>query len=176
VSYKSWSYIEDDEFKTTTSVVHDLIDIVSKNGNLLLNIGPKADGTICQEATDILLGLGAWLDVNGEAIYGTRHWRVFGEGPTEVSAVAFRERDYLPFTAQDVRYTVKGDVLYAICLGWPKDGVIMESLVGVKVAGVSMLGSDETISWSQGEGGLTINAPSQKPCDHAYSFKVQLEA
>ena len=176
VSYRSWSHIEDDEFKTATSIVHDLIDIVSKNGNLLLNIGPKADGTICQEATDSLLGLGEWLKVNGEAIYGTRHWRVYGEGPTEVSTVAFRERDYLPFTAQDIRFTIKGDTLYAVCLGWPEGQVTIESLADVKVAGVSMLGTGESLSWSQGKGRLVIDAPSQKPCDHAYTFKIQLDA
>ena len=180
VSYKSWSYIADDEFKSATAVVHDLVDIVSKNGNLLLNVGPRADGTIPDEARDILLGVGEWLDVNGEAIYGSRAWRIYGEGPTEVSTVRFRERDYQPFTAHDIRFTTKGNVLYAICLGWPGEGLIIKSLgsgsgAGVRadaISQVSMLGSEETVSWSLSEDGLRIEAPSQKPCDHAYTFKI----
>ena len=107
VSYKSWSYIEDDEFKSATTLIHDLVDIVSKNGNLLLNVGPRADGVIPAEATQLLLDLGAWLDVNGEAIYGTRHWERFGEGDTAVEAGHMSERKNQPFTAKDMRFTQK---------------------------------------------------------------------
>jgi alpha-L-fucosidase len=176
VSYKSWSYIEDDEFKSAAAIVHDLVDIVSKNGNLLLNIGPKADGTIPDQAQALLLGLGKWLAVNGEAIYGTRHWVRFGEGPTEVLTTRFRERDYQPFTAQDVRFTTKGDALYAICLGWPEGQATITSLGSdaVQVAGVTMLGVDGELAWSQDGEGLKITPPVEKPCDHAYTFKVTL--
>ena len=180
VSYKSWSYIKGDEFRTVTSVVHDLVDIVSKNGNLLLNIGPRADGTIPEKAANVLLGTGEWLAVNGEAIYGTRHWEVFGEGPTEVPTVRFREREYKPFTAQDIRFTRKGNALYAICLGWPEEPVTIQSLgagsvVGAgAISGISMLGSDEALSWSQDEQRLTIQPPAHKPCDHACTFKIVL--
>ena len=176
VSYKSWSYIEDDEFKSAAAIVHDLVDIVSKNGNLLLNIGPKADGTIPDKVQALLLGLGEWLAVNGEAIYGTRHWVRFGEGPTEVLTTRFRERDYQPFTTQDVRFTTKGDALYAICLGWPEGEATITSLGSdaVQVAGVTMLGVDGELAWSQDSEGLKITPPGEKPCDHAYTFKVTL--
>jgi alpha-L-fucosidase len=181
VSYKSWCYIEHDEFKSATTVVHDLVDIVSKNGNLLLNVGPRPDGTIPQQAAAILLGVGEWLDVNGEAIYGTRPWHTYGEGPTQVLTARFRERDYWPFTAQDVRFTTRGNVLYAICLGWPGEELTITSLgsgshgLAEAISGVTMLGSQQMLSWSQDESGLAVQAPSERPCQHAYTFKIVLK-
>jgi len=188
VSYRSWCYIEDDEIKTVTTIVHDLVDIVSKNGNLLLNVGPRPDGTIPEEAVSVLLGLGQWLDINGEAIYGTRHWQVYGEGPTEVSAAQFRERESKPFTGQDIRFTTKGNVLYAICLGWTEGKCTVKSLgseepvAAEAIASITMLGcaeypkGDEQLTWSQDENGLTIQMPSEKPCEHAYAFKIVLKS
>jgi alpha-L-fucosidase len=176
VSYRSWCYIEDDEFKPVSSVVHDLVDIASKNGNLLLNIGPKPDGTIPQPAADILLGLGEWLGVNGEAIYGTRHWQVHGEGPTGIP-LSFREREQQAYTAEDIRFTVKGNTLYATCLGWPEGECTIRSLstggrLAERVAEVSMLGSKSPLPWSRHEGGLTVQMPAERPCDHAYVIKI----
>jgi alpha-L-fucosidase len=180
VSYKSWCYIQDDEFKTVTSVVHDLVDIASKNGNLLLNVGPRPDGVIPDPAVDILLGLGEWLEVNGEAIYGTRHWTTFGEGETGIPQ-AFRERQQQVYTAQDVRFTTKGQDLYAICLGWPGASCTVKSLssrgpvAGGSIAQITMLGADQPLAWSQDEEGLQIQTPSQPPCEHAYTFKIALK-
>ena len=105
VSNKSWGYIKDDTFKSPEFVVHQLIDIVSKNGNLLLNIGPRSDGTIPEEVQQVLLDVGAWLNVNGEAIYGTRPWRIYGEGPTKVAAGSFHDTDTTRYTAEDFRFT-----------------------------------------------------------------------
>lgn len=179
VSYKSWSYIEDDEFKSATTIIHDLVDIVSKNGNLLLNVGPRADGIIPEEPTQLLLDLGGWLDVNGEAIYGTRHWERFGEGDTAVEVGHMSERKNQPFTAKDVRFTQTENAFYAIVLGWPGTEVTITSLgsgSSIKaedIHNISMLGSDEPLAWTQDENGLTISTPNQRPCDHAYTFKIR---
>src|SRR5262249_27345092 len=128
ISYQSWSYVENDRFKSISTLVHDLVDIVSKNGNLLLNVGPKPDGTISAEARERLLGLGAWLKVNGEAIYDAPHWQIFGEGSTKVGEGHMREGDDKPFGADDIRFTSKANTLYAICLGWPGESVVIKSL------------------------------------------------
>jgi len=177
VSVKSWGYIENDLFRSVPSLVHELIDIVSKNGCLLLNVGPAPDGTIPQKAQEILLGIGDWLQVNGEAIYGTRPWVKFGEGPTEVKAGSFSDHAEKPFTASDIRFTTKGNAVYAICLGWPQDAVHIESfgtknLPGKKVSAVSMLGVDEPVKWAQKKKEMTIRAPRTPPCQHAYAIKI----
>jgi alpha-L-fucosidase len=180
VSYKSWGYVENDEFKTVTTLVHDLVDVVSKNGNLLLNVGPRADGTIPKEAANLLLGVGDWLKVNGEAIYGTRPWHTFGEGQARVATGHLKERESDPLTVADVRFTTKGNALYAICPGWPEAEATIKSLASGSfvhrdtISQVSMLGSQEPLPWSQDESGLRIKTPSEKPCQHAYAFKIVL--
>ncbi len=180
ISYKSWGYIEDDDFRSAASVVHDLVDIVSKNGNLLMNVGPMADGTIPEGAIGPLVETGEWLKVNGEAIYGTRHWKTYGEGPTG-QAKAFKERTQAAYTAEDIRFTTKGDHLYAICLGWPGEKCLVKTLrtggplAADEIGEVAMLGGDQKLSWSQDDKGLTINTPKKKPCDHAYAFKIAMK-
>nr|MDA8216607.1 alpha-L-fucosidase [Dehalococcoidales bacterium] len=114
ISNKSWGYIEHDTFKTPDFLVRQLVDIVSKNGNLLLNFGPRSDGTIPDEVQTTLRAMGAWLKVNGEAIYGTTPWTTFGEGPTKVEAGAFHDTDTKPYTPEDFRFTAKGSTVYAI--------------------------------------------------------------
>ncbi|RME54724.1 MAG: alpha-L-fucosidase, partial [Caldilineae bacterium] len=113
VSKNSWGYIEHHDYKVTNDIIGDLVDVVSKNGALLLNVGPRADGTIPEPEQDILRGIGAWLAANGEAIYGTRPWYEFGEGPTQVLSGAFTDTRRTPFTSKDIRFTRKGDALYA---------------------------------------------------------------
>ncbi len=180
VSYKAWSYIENDEFKSTKTLVHDLVDIVSKNGNLLLNVGPRADGVIPDEAADLLRGLGAWLRVNGEAIYNTRHWTCFGEGPTGVTAGHLSELSNAEMTAQDIRYTQTDQAFYATLLGWPDGEVRMKSLTPdafnvSRVSEVTLLGGSGHLDWAQDEEGLTVSLPPQKPSSsHAYVVKFAL--
>ncbi|MBK8022624.1 MAG: alpha-L-fucosidase [Chloroflexi bacterium] len=182
VSYKSWCYIEGDEFKSVTTLVHDLVDIVSKNGNLLLNVGPRPDGTIPDEVADRLRRLGAWLRINGEAIYGARHWHTFGEGSTIVGEGHMSEGADKPFTAQDIRFTSKAQALYAICLGWPGESAVIKSLAtgsslqSEQIESIRMLGADQNLSWLQRDDGLHISTPAYQPCEHACTFKITLKS
>ena len=183
VSYKSWSYIQDDAFKTPATVIHDLVDIVSKNGNLLLNIGPRADGTIAQEAADILRELGGWLRINGEAIYMTRPWLTFGEGNTKVGSGQMSENQDQPFTAEDIRFTFKGNKLYAIVLGWPTGAEIrIKSLargsgyLPRSIAEVELLGSPQKIAWTRDQHAFCATLPREKPCEHAFVLKIAISA
>jgi alpha-L-fucosidase len=184
VSNGSWGYVEHDTFKTPEFVVHQLVDIVSKNGNLLLNIGPRPDGTIPEEVQKVLLDVGGWLKVNGEAIYGTRPWTVFGEGPTKVVAGAFHDTDTKGYTAHDFRFTTKGGLIYATELAWPTDGTaVIQSLgtatagASVKVAKVELLGASEnleTIEFEQTAAGLTLHLPVKAPTAYASCFRITL--
>ena len=181
ISNKSWGYIENDTFKSPEFVVHQLIDIVSKNGNLLLNIGPRSDGTIPDEVQQVLRDVGTWLKVNGEAIYNTRAWQVYGEGPTKVTEGSFHDTDTQPYTAEDFRFTKKGDVLYAIELGWPSNREAVIHTLGLtalggqwKVRSVALLGADSQPSFDQREDGLHIQLPENSPGKYAYAFRIAL--
>jgi alpha-L-fucosidase len=177
VSNKSWGHIKDDTFKTPQFVVHQLIDIVSKNGNLLLNFGPRSDGTIPEEVQQVLLAVGGWLNVNGEAIYGTRPWRIYGEGPTKVAAGSFHDTDTANYTAEDFRFTTKGDVLYAIGLAWPANGeAVISSLAQTagsdRVRAVVLLGNDAKLRFEQRPDGLHVQLPAQPPAKFAYALRI----
>ena len=176
VSRNSWGYIRDQEYKSVNSLIGDLVDIVSKNGAMLLNVGPKADGTIPDHEQRMLREIGAWLAVNGEAIYGTRPWRTYGEGPTRILEGAFTDASRAEFTSEDIRFTTRGDALYAIGLAWPIAGSLrVESLPaghGGEVEAITLLGHDGPIAWSQEATGLLITLPNIRPCEHAYTLKI----
>jgi alpha-L-fucosidase len=179
ISRNSWGYINHHDYKTAGTLIGDLVDIVSKNGALLLNIGPRADGTIPEPERDILLDIGRWLEVNGEAIYGTRPWRVFGEGPTQVPEGLFTDAKRASFTSEDIRFTAGADTLYAIALAWPADGTLrIRGLGGLRdplsreIADVQLLGCAAPVAWQRDEDALTVHLPSEKPCEHAYTLKI----
>jgi alpha-L-fucosidase len=174
ISKNSWGYVSEQDYKAAGSIVGDLVDIVSKNGTLLLNIGPKADGTIPAPEQDILLDIGRWLAVNGEAIYGTRPWKVYGEGPTQVFEGGFTDTRRADYTGQDFRFTQKEGVLYAIALAWPGEQAVITSLAGTEsqVKRVQMLGVDGSLPFTQDQTGLKVKLPAQKPCQYAYAIKI----
>lgn len=130
VAKNSWGYTENNDYKEPQEIICDLIDVVSKNGALLLNVGPKADGTIPQKDREILLKIGKWMKVNSEAIYDTRPWKVYGEGPTVVPEGSFTDTDREAFTSRDIRFTTKGNFIYAFVMKWPEDGKVFIHSLG----------------------------------------------
>jgi alpha-L-fucosidase len=167
ISNLSWGYLEHDEFKTPDFIVHQLIDVVSKNGNLLLNIGPRPDGTIPDEVRNTLLEIGGWLKQNGEAIYDTTPWVIYGEGPTKVQPGFGHDKDTKSYTADDFRYTAKGNHVYAIQMAIPADGrAVIRALgsgqkaQGIRITKVELLGLSTKIEWHQSEMALVVDAPS----------------
>ena len=165
ISTGSWCYTQDLEIKPLYKVLHALIDTVSKNGIVLLNISPMADGTIPQNQRDVLLGLGAWLEANGEAIYDTRPWVVAAEGPTSEPEGGLKNHRIflsLEYSAKDVRYTVSkdGKTVYAMLLGVPSRGeeIILKAFADMQPSKVELLGGDVVASTRSGEG-LKIEMP-----------------
>jgi alpha-L-fucosidase len=175
-SIGDWYYSDGFKYKTTAEVIHMLADIVSKNGNMLLNVVLYADGSLPPESRQFLDEMAAWMTVNGDAIHGTRPWKVFGEGPTKVTPGHFKEDT--AYTAQDIRFTTKGKTLYAIVLGWPTQSLQIKSLgtaakfLDKPIANIQLLGSDEKIQWSQTSGSLTVEPAQKQPCDYAVVFKI----
>jgi alpha-L-fucosidase len=151
----SWGYnrrLPISQYMTANELVDYLVDVVSKNGNLLINVGPTAEGVIPPVMQQTLRGVGEWLRVNGEAIYGTRPWETFKDG--------------------NVRFTRKGNTLYAIALEWPEEELRLTSLAGKPVLKVELLGSSEAIAWKAEPDALVIQPPSRRPCKYAYTFRI----
>ncbi len=176
---KSWCYIKNETYKTPEYLIANLADIVSKNGTLLLNVGPKPDGTFTDDDRNVLVKIGAWLKAYGEAIYGTRPWRIFGEGPTDVPDGHFTETNRAPFTAEDIRFTTRNQrTLYAIALGQPRGQLLVRSLsTNLKlyphtVANVQMVGTDEPLKWTRDSQGLHVQLPPTLPTDYGTAIKI----
>lgn len=179
VSVDSWGYVRNDTYRTARSLLAELIDIVSKNGNMLLNIGPRANGTIPAKVRHILLRMGAWLKVNGQAIYGTRPWVLYGEGPTPSAKKRDNKQHYTP---QDIRFTQKKGVLYALGLVRPHDGrVLIKVLYSATpylpgpITHVTLLGHAAPIHWHQTPDGLVVRLPHSHS-DMPYALKILTRA
>jgi alpha-L-fucosidase len=177
VSPDSWGYAEGDTYKSPDEIVQLLADVVSKNGNLLLNIGPKADGTIPEQARHILLAIGQWLNLNGEAIYGTRPWTHYGEGPTQVAAGTMQDTKTKPYTAEDFRFTTKHGRLYAIEMAWPTTGqALIHSITpNMHVTSVTLLATGKPVTFDQQADGLHLNLPTQPAGVRAYVYRIEMK-
>jgi alpha-L-fucosidase len=182
----NWHYerslYEKNTYKSAATVIHMLADIVAKNGNLLLNIPVRGDGSLDDKEEAILEGIAAWMQVNRECIFGTRPWKVFGEGPASAGAAltaqGFNEGKGKPFTAEDVRFTTKGGTLYAIVLGVPGKEVSIQSLgtaarlLDQPIRDVTLLGSNEKLVWQQGTDSLLIQPVTTWPTHSAPVFAI----
>ncbi len=179
VMRNSWCHVASPDYKTVPELIGDLVDLVSKNGALLLNIGPRADGSIPEQDAEILRSIGRWLAINGEAIYESRPWKVFGEGPTEVANGSFADAAKPGFTSQDIRFTTRGETLYATFLAWPESGSVVITSLAEKaglypseITRVELLGANTPLSWVRDAAGLRVELPTDKPSEYAGVLKI----
>ena len=165
---------------TAGQIVDNLIDIVSKNGNMMLNVGLRPDCSLPETFRDELIKIGNWLKLNGEAIYDTRPFTVYGEGTFSAKAHQQQYADYLyTFTAKDIRFTTKKNTIYVFTLDWPGNGEILKiqhlnNKEIQNIQSVSFLASGENVKWAQDINGLSITMPSHPIGEYAYVFKITL--
>jgi alpha-L-fucosidase len=182
----NWHYqrslYEQHKYKTSMQVVQMLVDIVSKNGNLMLNIPVRGNGTIDDDEVKVLEGLAAWIGPNGEGIYATRPFKVYGEGPSTITQPRGQfggARDVRAYTSEDVRFTSKGEIVYAFLMSWPAGGkATIKSLAQgsenfpKEIARVELLGGEGPLTFTRDSSGLVVNLPDQKVGDYAYGLKI----
>lgn len=171
-----WHYnrrlFDEKRYMPASAVIHRLCDIVSKNGNLLLSIPVRGDGSIDAEERRIVEEIAEWMGRFGDAIYGTRPWKMFGEGPTEVGVGMFGERNQKAFTEKDIRFTKKGRDLYAITLGRPKGEVTIASLAKASVRRVEVVGAPGALKYRQDAAGLHVTVPDSAAHDFGVALKI----
>ena len=181
----SWCYTTDLDYKSSRELICYLVDVVSKNGNLLLNIGPKPDGSIPGEDKQILADIGNWLKINGEAIYGSRCFRIAGEGPTKETEGPFNDARETEYTSADFRFTTGHGNIYAVCMKYPEDGgIVIRSFARRKdhekqifngvVKKIHILGFSEEIDYNWNEDGISFQT-KQVNSDYPVVFKIELE-
>ncbi len=174
-----WHYKKDIKYKTPKTVIDMFADIVSRNGNLLLNFPLPGSGELDPEELRILAAITDWMAVNSEAIYSSRPWKIYGIGPSTVPVPVqpnrprFNENGRKALTAEDVRFTTKGKYLYALVMGWPEKEAVIAADTG-KIHNVELLGHKGKLKWTQDATSIKIQLPETKPCDHAVTFKLAL--
>ncbi|HWB86358.1 MAG TPA: alpha-L-fucosidase [Bryobacteraceae bacterium] len=173
-----WFYWEGFDYKTPKYLAQRLVDIVSKNGNMVLSIPQLPDGTIDSREESIVDDFTAWSTIHAPGIFGSRPWKIFGEGPTSVPTGQKSERTMKPFTAEDLRFTTQGEKLYVFCLGVPESDVRIKALGKTaetgqrKIEYVRVLGSDEKVTWTVEDDALRIGVPQHKPSDLTLAFEI----
>jgi alpha-L-fucosidase len=178
-----WHYNRQVIYKTPKNVIDLLVDIVSRNGNLLLNFPLPNSGELDYEELVILEEITKWMSINSEGIYATRPWKVFGEGPVATAPPStggprFNESGRHELTAEEVRFTTKGDSIYAFVMGWPEKLAFIRMLATTsklsppRIQNVELLGHQGKLDWTQDEQGLEVKLPQEKPCDYAIAFKI----
>jgi alpha-L-fucosidase len=181
----NWHYdravFENHKYKSAATVIRTLSDVVSKNGNLLLNVPVRGDGTIDSDEIAVVQGITRWMAINRECIFGTRPWKVFGEGPASqgapLRAQGFNEGKGKPLTPDDVRFTTSNGFVYVIQLGVPTHDLLVKSMAREPIANIALLGSDEKLVWQQDAGALKISPPrSPTPSPEALVYKVTLKS
>ena len=179
-----WHYNKEAKYKSPKRVIDMLVDIVSRNGNLMLNFPLPNSGALDDQELKILDEITRWMAVNSEGIYATRPWKIFGEGPVASAppsgrGARFNEAGRQDLTAEEVRFTSRGSTLYAFVMGWPDKQAVIKplattsSVAQMKVGNVAMLGFNGKLKWNQDEKGLTVQLPDRKPCDHAIALKIE---
>lgn len=173
-----------DGYKSAKTVIQTLVDIVSKNGNLMLNVPVRGDGTIDEKERKIVEEIGAWMKVNGESIFGTRPWKIFGEGPAQEekqTEKGFNEGKGKPFTHEDIRFTIKGEVLYATAMGFPPDGKLnIKSLAKnsayfpKEIQKVEWLPTRQSLTFEQTGKGLVVSLPEKTSVELAYANVIRV--
>lgn len=184
-SIGDWYYRTGQKYMTGTEVIQMLVDIVSKNGNLLLNVVQTPEGDLEPDVLAILEEIAAWTAPNGEAIYGTRPWKIYGEGPSTATNQEKGRfggvKDVRTYTSGDIRFTTKGETLYAFCMNTPGGNVEITSLgkqsqVNTKnIASVKMLGSKEKLVWKQQDNALVITKPTSLPTWKVVTFAIEFK-
>jgi len=178
-----WHYNRGEKYKSAKKVIDLLTDIVSKNGNLLLNFPLPNSGELDFEEMQTLEGITAWMQVNSEGIYASRPWKIYGEGPsTQVKIVTgnFNEDKTNDLTAADVRFTTKGSTLFAFVMGWPEKEAVVNSLglataqVPGNIRNVELLGYKGKVNWKQSDTELKVQMPAEKLSDIGITLKVEL--
>jgi alpha-L-fucosidase len=182
-SIGDWYYRTGQKYKTATEVVQMLVDIVSKNGNLLINIVQTPEGDLEPDMLQILEGIGVWTAANGEGIYGTRPWKIFGEKSAEALAVkSGRFNENFKFNAKDIRFTTKDGILYAFCLGLPTEDITIKTLgknskyLDKPISSIKMFGSNDKIRWKQNTDALVISKPVKMPVWQVTGFKIEFKS
>ncbi|MEM9338001.1 MAG: alpha-L-fucosidase [Bacteroidota bacterium] len=175
IGKNSWYYAKNWIPKEAGNLIADLVDIVSKNGCLLLNIGPRKDGIIPEDQQQTLLDIGKWLEINGEAIYGSTYWEVYGEGPTETATGHLSEDKNKGFTEEDIRFTTKDGTLYATVLMPPTKDIQVRYLTPstVDIQSIKLLGFEGAIEFTQTAEGTTITLPEGVDLDYAWVFEIR---